>query len=51
MTKAALLAELEARPGKEEALAALLLSSQPIAVPPCSRPPIPPTESKPGVHR
>ena len=51
MMKVALLAELKAKPGKEDALAALLIESQPIAVPPRSELPIPPTRSKPGVHR
>ena len=41
MMKVALLAELKAKPGKEDALAALLIESQPIAVRPRSEPPIP----------
>src|SRR5216684_6309789 len=43
--KVALLAELKAKPGKEDALAALLIESQPIAVPPRSEPPIPQLEA------
>jgi hypothetical protein len=43
---------MKAKPGKGDALAAaLLIELQPIAVPPRSEPPIPPTRSKPGVHR
>jgi hypothetical protein len=38
MMKVALLAALKAKPGKEGALPALLIESQPIAVPPRSEP-------------
>lgn len=48
--KVALLAELEARPAKKDAVAALLIESRPIAVSPRSEPPIPPTRSKPMSH-
>ena len=45
MMKVTLLAELTAKPGKEDALAALLIESQRIAVPPRSEPPIPPAST------
>ena len=51
MMKVALLVELKAKPGKEGALAALRIESQPIAVPPRSESPIPSTRNKPGVPR